>query len=304
MENRTRFTKKHVRSAEKRNSGSPAVTAFVVILSIGLMALIIYLSPLGELLQKHVIEPVASAIRFGGADERIEDALKSQEGVTATAYASPSPSAASTEKSRLTVQEIPFYILQMGAYFDKESAEEHAAQLQTMGAGGVVLADGSVFRVLAAAYQDEESLMQVQTQVRADGYEATPYITGKNSVTITLEGNPEALKKAQEAIALLSDIPVELSKMCLTFDRKQISSEDVFDQLENITEQAQIVLDSFANVQNDTLQPILTVVQEYRNCISTFIRERDTISVSEISGALKYLQINTITDYIRFFDQK
>lgn len=302
MENRSRLTKKHVRSAEKKN-GNPIVTAFVVIASIGLMALIIYLSPLGDLLKKHIIEPVASAIQFSGPDERIADALKSQEGATATAYASPSDTPAA-EKSRLTVQEIPFYILQMGAYFDKESADEHADQLRTMGAGGFVLEDGSVFRVLAAAYLDEESLMQVQTQVRADGYEATPYITGKDTVTITLEGDPEALKKAKEAIALLSEVPSELSSMSLLFDRKQISTDHAFDQLEKMSEQAQSILDSFASVKNNSLQPILTVVQEYRNSISTFIKERDTISILEISGALKHLQISTITDYIRFFDQK
>ena len=192
----------------------------------------------------------------------------------------------------------------MGTYLDEKSANEHALQLRTMGAGGVVLHDETIFRVFAAAYRDEESLIQVQSQVRADGFEATPYITEHDSVNITFEGEERAVEQAKSAAEFLSTIPNDLSDLCISFDRNQIDSDTVFEKLENMSDQANEILKTFSDVNNNTLQPILSIVQKYANSISTFSEEHDTISSTDLSGALKRLQIETILDYIRFFDQK
>lgn len=303
MEKRIRHNRTHPHSEEK-NIHNTAVTAIVVVLSVGLIALIVYFSPLGSLIQEHIIEPIASVIQIHHEDEAIVDALKSQD---AQQTAAPTEQAAHEEpirKNVLTVTETPFYILQMGTYLDEKSANEHALQLRTMGAGGVVLHDETIFRVFAAAYRDEESLIQVQSQVRADGFEATPYITEHDSVNITFEGEERAVEQAKSAAEFLSTIPNDLSDLCISFDRNQIDSDTVFEKLENMSDQANEILKTFSDVNNNTLQPILSIVQKYANSISTFSEEHDTISSTDLSGALKRLQIETILDYIRFFDQK
>ena len=99
-------------------------------------------------------------------------------------------------------------------------------------------------------------------------------------------------------------MPSELSTICLSFDRNQISIEETVQKLNSYTDQANDILSCFGNMQNNSMEPILTVIQKYQETISTFLKERDTISAEEISGALKHLQIETIMDYIRFFDQK
>ena len=78
MEKRIRHNRTHPHSEEK-NIHNTAVTAIVVVLSVGLIALIVYFSPLGSLIQEHIIEPIASVIQIHHEDEAIVDALKSQD---------------------------------------------------------------------------------------------------------------------------------------------------------------------------------------------------------------------------------
>ena len=301
---------KHIRHSKTQNGKhsktkqSAAITAIVVILSIVLISLTIYLSPLGTLIQKHIVEPVKRVLEIDRADESIEAALKSQDETIVTA----SPTAEETNSPQQTtvlhIQETPFYLLQMGTYLDEKQAEERAEQILTMGAGGVVWKDEAVYRVFAAAYRDEDSLKQVQSQVRADGFEATPYITETNTLTITLQGEEDALRQAKEAIDFLSTIPENLSDMSLSFDRKQIDNDDVIEEMTKMSEKALTIINTLEQNQNDSLKPVLNVVQKYLDNISTFLEEHDNISLNEISGALKHLQIKSIMDYIQFFEWK
>ena len=146
--------------------------------------------------------------------------------------------------------------------------------------------------------------MQVQSQVRGDGFEATPYITDQNAVKITLKGNQTAVKNAEEAIGFLSEVPGELTNISLQFDRAEIGKEEVFKKIEAFADQAETLSDSLKNVNNDTLKPVVSIILKYQESISTFLQNCDSISERDIASALKSLQIETILHYIQFFDQK
>lgn len=280
------------------------VNAAAVIASIALIAAIVALSPAGDWMNEHIVRPVAAWIRTNDSDERIAEALKAQDQQAAKPTAAASPAASPEDVRVLTAQETPFYLLQMGAFMERGEAEKHAEQIRQMGAGGTIMEDGPVFRVMAAAYRDEESLMQVQSQVRGDGFEATPYITDQNAVKITLKGNQTAVKNAEEAIGFLSEVPGELTNISLQFDRAEIGKEEVFKKIEAFADQAETLSDSLKNVNNDTLKPVVSIILKYQESISTFLQNYDSISEREIASALKSLQIETILHYIRFFDQK
>lgn len=294
---------KHVSSKSngtKKGSGRVG-TAIVLVLSIILIAGIIVLSPLGEYLMKQVVSPIASCIS-PSSDHNIVSALKQQEEQQATVSPSAGPTKAVHET--ITVEEIPFYILQMGAFTDSEAANQHANEIMRMGAGGTVYRDGSVFRVFAAAYTDEASLKTVQSQVRSDGFEATPYITESKGFHITLDGDQKAVGIVKEAVQALSNLPCELSAICLSYDKGELNEESLIKELETKRSECLKTAAEMQSLDTSDVEPIRNILQKYAQNISTFLSEHDTMNTEMISGALKHLQLLSIIDYILFFDQK
>ena len=278
---------------------SMTATILVVLLSIVLIAGIIAFSPIGDYLMEHAVNPVISALRKPKEkDSDIVSALKSQELVTAEPTASPSP-----VQNSFTIVETPFYLLQMGVYTEQEQAEEQGRKLRAMGAAGMVYADGNVYRVFAAAYRDEESLKKVQSQVRTDGFEATPFITDRNSVHLALKGEKVAVTAVEAAIALISKVPGDLSDLSLSLDKESIDGSQYKESLNVLEEQIQDVLEQFQSIDTDSIKPFQTILEKYRIRISTFLQEHDTISKMNSSDC-KLLQIECITDYILFFEQE
>lgn len=298
MEHRRHTSSKSL-NARKGTSGFGTIV--FVIVSIALIAGIIVLSPLGTYLMEHVITPVLSC-NSATADREIISALKQQEETQTTA--SPSPKASEKAHEVITIDEIPFYILQMGAFTDVEAANQHAEELMRMGAGGTVFQDGSIYRVFAAAYTDEESLKKVQSQVRADGFEATPYITESKGFRITLDGDPHAVEIVTEAVQTLNGIPIELSNLCLSFDKGDLNEAKLLVELESKRSSCAKAAEEMGKIDTKDIGSIRDILQKYEQNISTFMDEHDTINTEMISGALKHLQLSTIIDYILFFDQK
>lgn len=287
-----------VRTAKRSSVG----TAIAVLLTVALIAAIIALSPIGEFLSDHLWKPFASSCaEHGKSDSDIVSALKNQE-QTATSQPSVLPTQEPIQNS-FSILETPYYILQMGAFTEQSDAESHAAKLRAIGAGGFVFSDGSVYRVFAAAYCDEQSLMKVQSHVRKDGFEASPYITERNSVHITLKGDPSAVKMTEDAVSLLSEIPNKLSSLSLELDQNIIDGINLRDALKEIISTIDAVKNASQGIKGETIDPILSVLVKYENRISTFLQEHDTISRMN-AGEFKHLQIECIIDYIQFFEQE
>ena len=278
---------------------SMAATILVVLLSIVLIAGIIVFSPIGDYLMEHALNPVIATLRKPNEkDSDIVSTLKNQEIAAETPAASPTP-----VQNSFTIVETPFYLLQMGVYTEQEPAVEQGNKLRAMGAAGMVYPDGNVYRVFAAAYRDEDSLKKVQSQVRIDGFEATPYITDRNSVHLVLKGDRNAVTAVESAIELLSKIPNDLSDLSLSLDKESIEGSEYKEMLNALNEQVQDVLNRFQNIDTENIKPIQTILEKYRNRISTFLQEHDTITKMNSSDC-KLLQIECITDYILFFEQE
>ena len=297
MENKHRYNSK---SAKSKGKGRFA-TALVVVLSIILVAAILALSPAGDYLMQEVISPLFSCIKEK-KDVDIVSALKQQDDKTPAA--SPDSSTPQPTHRILTVEEKPFYILQIGSFLQKEAANNHAEQIRRFGAAGTVLADGSVFRVFAAAYTDEQSLVKVQSQVRADGFEATPYITEKKVLKLTLDGDKEAVETIEEAVRLMNEVPNRLTEMSLSFDKGELKEEQITAEIESINIKCSEIYTLLEIIKEESIMSIRQLIQKYSENLSTFLKEHDTMSPEMFSGELKQLQLSAIIDYILFFDQK
>lgn len=295
--------KRHKTSGKTKVSGTGSGgTALFVILALALVAAIIVLSPIGSFLLEHVIDPVLSCSSDIESDQNIVSALRQQE--TSTAVPTTAPTLAKTKQVMIMIEETPLYILQMGAYTDPDTARQRADELFRLGAGGAVYQDGKAYRVFAAAYLNKESLMKVQSQVRSDGYEATPYITESNALKITLEGEDETLHIVQDAVEIINEIPTALSKMCLSFDKQELTLAEAVNQLEDLSKKCRESKEQLTQLSDRNIGLIADLIGKYQENISTFLRERDTMNTDLVSGELKSLQLQCIIDYILFFNQK
>jgi len=286
-----------VKTSSKHASNGFGVAVFIVA-SVVLVACIIVLSPIGNYLMEHVVTPLSC--KPTASDTDIVSALKQQDSLKTAAPTATAP--AEKEHKVLTIEETPFFILQMGAFVNADDADRHADEIMRMGAGGAVYHDGSVYRVFAAAYADESSLKKVQSQVRSDGFEATPYITESKSLRLTLDGDQQAVKLISDAAQMLNDVPKELCALCLSFDKGEIDDKSLYTKL---TEKRAAILasaESLEQIKTSDVSAIPTLLKKYAKNISTFLDEHDTMNTEMISGSLKHLQLSTIIDYILFFD--
>ncbi len=292
---------KHHGVARKQHTKSgEAGTVLFIILSLFLIAGIVVFSPIGDRIFGKPAAELLSCGTQNKEDDEIVSALNNQDKQQETAQPSPS------EKIRkeLNVEETPFYILQMGAFLNEEDAVQHADEIQRLGAGGTVFMDGSVFRVFAAAYTSEESLMKVHAQVRNDGFEASPYITERKLLKITLDGDKDAAEILEKAVQLMHEVPTVLSDLCIAYDKGERDIRKVCEELEKERENCEICISAFKTIRSSSIRPVSDLLTEYQQKISTFLREHDTIEEKMLSGALKRLQLSVITDYILFFDQE
>lgn len=289
-------------SKDKTRTAGATGTAILIIFSLALIAAIIVLSPAGQYLMEHVITPFFSCISKD-PDTDVVSALKQQEKQT-----SPSPSAQPTPEGKkhqvVMIEETPFYILQMGAFTDSDAANQRAAEIRRLGAGGVVFRDGKAFRIFAAAYLSEDSLVKVQSQVRSDGFEATPYITESATVKLTLEGAANSVDLVNTAADQISVIPIELSRISLSFDKNEMNQIDLMNKLTEIRKLCRTSVESLGTISSDDIAPIKILLQKYDQNISTFLNEHDTINTDRFSGELKALQLSCIIDYILFFERE
>lgn len=300
------FYMEHKHKIVRKSSGAQGshglFAALAVVLVLAAIAGVIVFSPIGKYLNDTVIGPLFSCSEEKKEDQKIVSALSAQD--KQAAEVTPSPKPAEPVHSTVTVEETPFFILQMGTFTTREDAEKHAAEIRRMGAGGYVYPEGSVFRVFAAAYTDESSLIKVQSQVRADGFEATPYLTDKKAVKLTLEGDPKAVSAMKDLIELINSIPNRLCELCLLYDKGEINGQEAADTLQKILESCKSSRSALANTANDSVEPIRNLLSGYQEKISTFLQENDMIEKKTASGELKRLQLAIIADYILFFDRK
>ena len=135
----------------------------------------------------------------------------------------PAPSPA-MEKIVFDLPETSWYLLQMGAYADPEEAHAQALAIQSMGAGGYIYEDEQGFsRVFAAAYGDQESLLQVQQQVRSSGYENTAYSIHPDGIQVTLSGQVADAQKLKNAMETVQSVPQALTDYALKYDEKGLT---------------------------------------------------------------------------------
>ena len=210
----------------------------------------------------------------------------------------PEPSPA-LERIVFELPETSWYLLQMGAYADPEEAHAQARSIQSLGAGGYIYEDEQGFsRVFAAAYRDQESLLQVQQQVRNSGYENTAYTIHPDGIQVALTGVSTDAQKLRSAMETIQNVPVALTDFALKYDEKDLNPAQAIQFMNELSVSLSAARQSFEGLK-DTMP--IAQMDEYgewiMDSISTFMAKSDTMDKTECGAAIKHFQIESILKY-------
>jgi hypothetical protein len=203
------------------------------------------------------------------------------------------------DKIVFDLPETSWYLLQMGAYADPEEAHAQALSIQSMGAGGYIYEDEQGFsRVFAAAYADQESLLQVQQQVRNSGFDNTAYSIHPDGVQVTLSGVSTDAQRLKTAMETIQKIPRKLTDFALEYDEEQWTPAQAIRFLNDLSVSLSAARQCFEGL-TDTKS--LSEMDEYASwimdSISTFLAKSDTMTKIECGAAIKHFQIESILKY-------
>ena len=212
----------------------------------------------------------------------------------------PLPAASpATEKIVFDLPGTSWYLLQMGAYADPEEAHAQALSIQSIGAGGYIFEDEQGYsRVFAAAYRDQESLLQVQQQVRNSGYENTAYSIHPDGIQVTLTGQSADAQRLKTAMETIQGAPGSLTDFSLKYDENDLTPSQAIQFMNELSVSLSAARQSITGVREMTP---MAQLDEYAawimDSISTFLAKSDTMNKIECGAALKHFQIESILKY-------
>lgn len=279
------------RSGQKGYSGKSV--AFVL-LSCALAVFLLSTSYLGDKLVDEYITPTFAKIMGKAATPE-----PSQRPVMAQAREATPTVTPAMEKIVFELPETSWYLLQMGAYADPEEAHAQALSIQSMGAGGYIYEDEQGFsRVFAAAYRDQESLLQVQQQVRNSGYENTAYSIHPDGVQVSLSGQSADAQRLKGAMETIQRVPGALTDFALKYDEKNLTPAQAIQYMNELSVSLAAARQCFEGMRET--KP-MAEMDEYAawimDSISTFLAKSDTMNTIECGAAIKHFQIESILKY-------
>ena len=223
----------------------------------------------------------------------------SQLPVMAPAQEAKADTSLAAEKIVFELPETSWYLLQMGAYADPEEAHAQAQTIRGMGAAGYIYEDEQGFsRVFAAAYADQESLLQVQQQVRSSGYENTAYSIHPDGIQVTLTGIAADAQKLKTAMQTVQSVPGDLTDFALKYDEQDLNPAQAIQFMNEMSVSLSAARQCFEGLRDHAP---MTQMDEYAawimDSISTFLAKSDIMNKIECGAAVKHFQIESILKY-------
>lgn len=235
------------------------------------------------------------------AENWIAPALKSGSKAAATVVSKPEPSAEpvtvvmETISQELVLPEKRAYALQIGVYADQNNAVKQSEALSKIGAAGYVLSDGDRYRVLASAYEDEESAKKVSGQLLAEGIESRTHTLIRAKRTLKATGTSAQLTQAQKALNAVDPLLASLYEAFLDFDKNK---ESVSAGLAAITAIRSSVAEQVSSLsaisaQSGALDALISYYTDVLAALDAQLAKTDA-SVVEFSSGLKQLYITAL----------
>lgn len=299
------------RSSKKRlnRSGTSAGAANVlsVILPIAAFAAVAYLilgMNLGNRLDGNNDNNAKGSISCIGIDQNEIEVSSNTEAENTVLDQIPVASQ-SAEETEATIGSISvslpketLYMLQMGVYSIRENCDEQSALLKSLGAAGYIYDDNGSYRVIAAAYNCEDSANEVSRRLVEQGYDNTVYRLSCSGTDLLITADKQRLEGISRAFDFINVLLDKADSAAIDFDSEERSIEyekTLLSQLRDEAVSAYNELKESAD-ENDLLKYVYTFLTNIENDIRVLITQ--DAERKEFSSLLKYFRIQTGIRYI------
>lgn len=277
--------------ARQRSGGSGAGKVIMALLIAGAVIYLISASAAGTWIAENMVAPVFKAF------DSIMPGPQTTSGTSLVLSSDGTNEAGVTQE--IEIPAMTCYALQMGVYNEKNNAQNQANQLKQRGAAGYILEDGVQYRVLAAAYESQESLKSVREQLKTENLDSTSYVFSFTPTSLRVTATKEQLKSISDGIVALSDLQKNLGVTALSFDKEQKTVEEgkrAVSEMKRDLQQAYDVLCAQAKDES----PILRAIKE---CFTSCLEEMNALSSDtsedfvDFSSKMKHAHLHVIDCY-------
>lgn len=301
MEYRRRKRKRRAAGGTGGNSNG-AARMVVALLVIAAIVYVISASTVGTWIAEKVIAPAFSAFdNLMQAGASVPTPSQAPDSVSLPQQGN----SAQSVTGEVSISAMECFALQMGVYSDKSNAEREAEALQQRGAGGYVMEDNGKYRVLAAAYNVQESLKQVREQLTAEGMESASYVFHAQNSTLQVTAPQEQLNGITAGFDVLTTLLEDMAEETLAFDQQQKTASEgrkIASGLLSTLRAAKTAFDEAAVIEHPVLDAAKTCFAEYEDALDV-LANYDTESFVDFSSKMKYTHICIVHAYVKLADK-
>ncbi len=204
----------------------------------------------------------------------------------------------------MTFSGLEVFTLQMGVYSEANIANGLIASLKTLGAAGYVLDTGNGYRVLASCYDTEAAAKSVCERLKNQDYECVVYPLTVDEIKIGVSCDKTRMEAIHTAVNYSYTVISDLSKEVLAFDSEERSVEYGHAIGNEMLTNVKNIRTSISDASDPS--GLISLLDEYymnlQSMLTTFISSSSDNRV-EVSGMLKYLQLDAVCNYINMMNK-
>lgn len=288
-----------VRSQSKSGGGGGgggiAGRVFIIII-VCVFIYFISAGAVGKWIAQNIVTPVLSLFEDSDPTTEINDA-----------QATPAPSSGSTSqdivKEKIVLPDLTVYALQTGVFAEQVNADDAANLAKQRGGAGYILTDGNM-RVLLCAYKTEAEAKSVSDNLKTtENYETFEYLLTAKGVTFDISAPQSNVDAIKDFFTLCETIHNAYYDMYISFDKKEITADDVRTKINSMKGDAVIKIQTIKDMDPNNEVPVLTNSKNFaaglEECLNIDLSGKTDV---EISSQLKYNYIWVSDLYKKLID--
>ncbi len=283
------------RSRRRRNTSSGyAGKVFVMLLVAGGIVYMVGASSAGEWVAQNVMAPVFRTVDrvISGTDEQDAPVPEVQPIVS-----TPVPTVSEAITKEVALESVECFALQMGAFSTEANASTEAEALRKQGAGGFIIEDAGMYRVLAAGYENETDLDAVREQLSLQGLDSTKYPLVTDAATLNVTATEADIEVVENGLNLLTSLQSEMARESLAFDHENKTAAEGKQLASAWLEQIDTAIINIEQLpQNGIIMNISDCIYDVKDAIYE-LYSFDTESFVDFSAKMKYTHLYTVDAY-------
>lgn len=207
----------------------------------------------------------------------------------------------------LEIEAFSLNALQIGAFASRENAEKLAMQSQITGGAGFILFD-QFYRVITAAYIDNNDASNVKEVLDTQGFESRIYLISYPGASIEITASAEKVRDIKEAFTILNSGRNETAQITGELGKGEIKTADAIVRIRTLKTDLEgklSVLNEYKIAQRDVyvLDGLIELYDKAIKDLALILSENNIDNHIAILSKIRYTYISMIYDFKLYMEQ-